>query len=97
MPTVTVLAKAQLNHSPHDAILIELIEGPGPTEQGPHVSGRPGGVIPDGRCHRRGSARFPYPGVTSSIRRAMSGSVFRSNGASALLGPAMRVTSSELI
>lgn len=29
MPTVTVLAKAQLNHS-HDAILIELIEHPGP-------------------------------------------------------------------
>jgi hypothetical protein len=30
MPTVTVLAKAQLNHSPHDVILIELIEHPGP-------------------------------------------------------------------
>jgi hypothetical protein len=31
MPTVTVLAKAQLNHSPHDVILIELIEHPGPS------------------------------------------------------------------
>ena len=26
MPTVTVLATAHLNHSPHDAIRIELIE-----------------------------------------------------------------------
>ena len=31
MPTVTVLAKAQLNHSPDDVILIELIEHPGPS------------------------------------------------------------------
>ena len=26
MPTVTVLARAHLNHSPHDAIRIELVE-----------------------------------------------------------------------
>jgi hypothetical protein len=33
MPTVTVLAKAQLNHSPHHVILIELIEHPGPAAE----------------------------------------------------------------